>query len=224
MALPDIAQRIENLNKRIARLETLEYGTVAFPAGGGLTIFCDVKLAAPAASVVCFIGGGGGAPHVMAVVTAGVDTFSGGGGGGAVAGKIRVLINGISGIAYEFSTRQEHRAFADTQAVVLSGGAALLTVVPSAEDIVSGPFAVGNSATYIFPTPIGSSGGTIVNGAWIGAGQFRTEGFPVPTYLQELDLGGGGNVLATTALTSLTFLTTPPDLFVTGSRFTVYGL
>ena len=211
----ELAARLKRLNSRIERLETLEYSTVAFPGGGGLTVLCDVKLVAPAASVLCSFGPAG-IPHVMAVVAAGVDT-----GGGTVAGKIRVLINGIAGVAYEFSTRQEHRLFADTQAVALTGGADLKTVVPAAEDVIGGTFAVPNSATYIFPTPGGSVGTTIVGGAWIGAGQQTATAI---SHLQELDLGGGGNVLATTTLSSLTFLTTAPDLFVAGSRFTVYGL
>ena len=216
----ELAARLQRLNTRIERLETLEYSTVAFPGGGGLTVLCDVKLVAPAASVVCFFSPVG-IPHVMAITAASVLQT---GALGTVAGKIRVLINGIVGVAYEYSTRQEHRVFFDAQAVTLTGGADLETVKPSGNEIAIGPTPVRNSATYIFPTPLGSSGATIVSGAWIGAAMYRNQGFPDITNLQELDLGGGGNVLATGALTSLTFLTTAPELFDTGSRFTVYGL
>lgn len=107
--LIEFAAREDEIRKRIDRLETLEYETVAFPAGtGGAALFCDIILAAPS-TFVHLCGGLNTIPqthkHLWLIIAAQTDAED-------AAQKMRMNINagampppGTGG--YNYYTRQE---------------------------------------------------------------------------------------------------------------------
>lgn len=99
--LIELAARIERASLRIERLETLEYETVAFPAGAGFTLICNVRLAGPAASVtLCPVGIiPGSFRHLWLVIAAGQTIV--------IADKMELNINADFAAHYQYLTREE---------------------------------------------------------------------------------------------------------------------
>lgn len=97
----ELASRLADSTKRIERLETLEYETVAFPAGGGFTLICNVRLAAPAGSVtLCPVGLiPPGFRHLWLVIAAGTTAV--------IASKMELNVNGDFGAKYQYLAREE---------------------------------------------------------------------------------------------------------------------
>lgn len=218
------ADRLDDLDKRIERLETLEYGTLAFPSGG-LGSICDIVLAAPAASVTC-TPIPAGQRHLMVIVSAFI-TFPG---GQPISPTGKILINGGAAVAtYEWMTRQERRwgggavrGF-DSESLNLAGAAAWETVDPSVPSLPLSIDYARASLMMFIPDPDVATPDISGGGIWMGSMQHTTAGFPDISNLYEIHQGGGFRGTAG-AFTSLTFATQAPDVFHTGSRFTVYGL
>ncbi len=218
----DLAARIERLGKRIERLKTLEYGTAAFPSGGGLTAVCDTIVGAPVASVTCptLIFPPPHPPHLLAIIAAGIPRLS----PGLFVPKITVTVAGLV-TGYEYATRQE-RIFVigDTQATSLVPTVSWETIAPSTSSFFPSVPAQ-NSAMYIFPDPEGSLGNMANIAMWIGGGRFRSTGPFVLGLTEEGDQGGGFRTPKIPGgISSITWTAPPPRLFDTGSRFTVYHL
>ncbi len=210
------------MNKRIERLETLEYGTVAFPSGGGLTPVCDTIVGVPVPSVTCptLIFPPPHPPHLMAIISAGIPRI----GAGLFVPKITVTVAGLV-TGYEYVTREERLfVIGDAQGTSLVPVTSWETIVPSYTSFFPSVPAQ-NSGIYIFPDPEGSLGNMNNVAMWIGGGRFRSTGPFVLGLTEELNLGGGFRTPKIPGgISSITWTAPPPTSFVTGSRFTVYHL
>ncbi len=222
MALPDLAARLTQLQKRIGRLETLEFGTTAFPAGTG--VICDITTVGAVASVTCPVPLG--IRHLLAIIAAGLDTT------GLTIPKIRVTLSGLVA-GYQYLTRQENLfVIGDTKAVAEGIGVSapfMETLRPSHRQTFPPSVKQRNSGTFLFPDPdifAFQARTDIANTAgWIGAGRMRSTGPLVLGLVTGDDLGGGFNNGAPVGpITSITWTAPPATTFIAGSRFTVYAL
>lgn len=216
----EIAARLDEIQKRVDRLETLEYGTLSFPSGGGLGIVCDQTVTVLTPSVTCPIPPA--RRHLMAIVAAGVDNISV---GNSIIPKIRVTINAIAA-GYQYATRQESVfVVGDLEASSLGAGAAFWeTIGPSRRQFFSSVYKQQCSWIMVLPDPERMTGVLdSIDGAWIGGNRARSTG-PLVLGLGELAALGGGFISTDAAISSITW-TAPLGLnFWIGSRFTVYGL
>ena len=225
--LADLVGRADHLLKRIERLETLEYGTVAFPTGTGL--ICDIVVTVPVASVTCTPIVAAAFRHILAIVAAGVTA-------NPASGKMRVTIGG-SPASYEFATRQESHTlpggvgigpatFVDTESASAVSLAFWDTVHPAAHETAVIDEDKQGAAFYLFPEPGLSSPAFLLGpfAIWMGYAMKDGPALPASDTFLTLDQGGGGNYSSPVPFTSITWAATPPDLFAIGSRFTVYGL
>lgn len=223
----DLSARIEEYEKRIERLETLEYETVAFPTGAGPTLISDVVVPpGPAVSTVIV-------PPVPILIP---QTFlhlwlimSLQGGGVAPPGfATNISLNGFaSGFVYRQFVRFENITgvgvgAGDNQTVVsLIGSPNFRTVAPAAPGGVNG---FRCAAMVIFPDYTNFT--TMPNKSMMAFGYSfgNTDGEADVTQAGG-DTAGGAAAIgpAPFAITFLT-ITTPGGGFVPGSQFTLYGL
>jgi len=227
-AVGDLSSRLDHYKKRVDRLETLEFATVAFPVGGFPAI-CDIILAAPATTVTfCPAAIPGNFLHLYAIIEMFSDVTS-----PALPDKIEINVNGDFGLAYTSYQRQEFP---------FAPGAP-----GSADTDIGSPFAAGASDTKWFgPRPGADSPGfapTVPTVAFmLFPSYIRTDlkhsfawfGFanPINIFLEDGlssnlfddDQGGGGYFRTPTVpITSITFSAITGS-FVPPSRFTLYGM
>lgn len=216
--LIDVVARLDDIAERVERLETLEFGTLAFPSGGGLGIVCDKRVLVATTTVTCNLPPG--RRHLAAIVAAGIDVV-----GATPAAKIEVTINGI-GAGYQYETREERLfVLGDSQAASVGAGAAFWeTIAPSRRQFFSSAFKQQCSWLMVLPDPdrmadILDS----IDASWIGGNRSRSTGPLVLGISEDADLGGGFQP-TDAAITSITWTSPGGIPFIVGSRFTVYGL
>ncbi len=213
----ELAARIDRLNKRIERLETLEYGTAAFPTGGG-AIICNFKLAAPSTIVICTFPATS-FRHLIAIVACAQGSFT--------PGKMGVQFDSALS-RYEFYAREENFlgvgvGVADTELTALVGTTVMATTHPSARDDPA--LDREQNAMMMVVADADKAGSPVFSQAWIGYS--KAVGIrPGPLVEEEFVQMGGGfyNQLPLGGpIGSVKFITGAPG-FIAGSRFTVYGL
>lgn len=216
-----MSARLDEIEKRVDRLETLEYGTLSFPSGGGLGIVCDTTVTVPTFSVTCLIPPG--RRHLLAIVAAGDDSTSIP--GNTPAPKLRVTINAIV-TGYQYATRQERQLIVgDSQATSLGVGAAYWEAIPaSRRQWFPTIFKQQCSWIMVLPDPDRMIGVfDSIDAGWIG-GSRETSNGPLVLGLGENAVLGGGFNPTDAAITSITWTRPGAFPFLPWSRFTVYGL
>ncbi len=227
--LIDLAARIERSSKRIERLETLEYETTAFPAGGGFGLICDFVLAAPSAGLhLC--AGFGTIPqtfrHLWFIIAAQTDA--------AVAGKMRMRFNSFVPPPgpgdHEFYAREEVPfgvpvGATDTEATDFgpepSSDSFTKICHPAGFEALP-PAATNNQCACHVQIPNYTAALQTHSANWYGFAVFdgADGGFGVPT----VDQGQMGVRTATSPITSLGIAPAVGELFLAGSQFTLYGI
>lgn len=216
-----IADRIDDLDRRIERLETLEFGTVAFPSATGA--ICDTTVTVAAASVTCVIPTG--MRHLIAIISAGLDTT------GSTIAKIRVTLNGAA-VGYQYVTRQENPfVVGDTQAVAQGGAtsaAFMETLRPAHRQTNPSTQFARSSGMFFFPrpdvVPFRTRADIANTAVWIGSGRPHSTAPQQGRLRAGDDLGTGFKWTAVTRISSITWTAPPATTFIPGSRFTVYAL
>ncbi len=226
-AAADLASRLGNAEKRVGRLETLEFGTVAFPSGG-FTSICDIIVGpAPAASVtLCPLGIPSTFKHLFVVC----HYFSTDPRIPFFIGNMEMNFNGDFGAVYLSHQRQE-LSFGppftlDGETVPIGAGADTKFSLPR-------PAQFNTTGTPQTPTmcfvliPAYSRVGNFKSFAHWGAGNPTTgsSGFSG----KDGDQGGGeyrrfAGGIPPAPITSITFSHMPPGTFAPGSHFTLYGM
>ena len=219
----DLAARIERASTRVERLETLEFGTVAFPSGGALVPICDLTLVVSAAVVtLCPVPLTGfrhlfGIFHYFSTITA-----------PSTPGKMELNLNGDVGAVYLNYTRQENFTgppfVTDTEVPPIGFGAdtKFSLPTPSRENLVRESPAicfclipsydrVGNMKTiswwgYSLPNADSGAGKLIIDDQ--GGGEYRRFAGGIPPGI----------------ITSITLTHPAPGLFKARSHFTLYGM
>lgn len=217
-----IVDRISGLDERIERLETLEFGTVAFPSATGA--ICDTTVTIAVASVTCTVPTG--LRHLIAIISAGIDST------GSTIAKIRVTLNGVAA-GYQYLVRQENPfVVGDTEAVVQGVGASAAfweTLRPSHRQTAPSTQFQRSSGMFLFPrpdvVPFHARSNIANTASWIGAGRPHATA-PQQGRLRAGDDQGGGNLETTPVvrISLITWTAPPATTFIPGSRFTVYGL
>lgn len=246
----DLIAREDALNKRIERLETLEYETTAFPNASGLTLLCDILLAGPSAAVtLCPVAIPPAFAHLWLIIAAWTDTRG--------PGKMRMTLNAAvpapAAGPYGYYVRQEHPFGApagavDTEAVStfgISSNSSWEICHPAGFEQVIPPESASPESPGTEQLPINSKqcacfvqipnyalATSLVAG---DLGQAHNEwGFAVTEILEadtaavdSIDEGGGGQRLSSGAAAAVTSVHLAPavgELFQEGSQFTLYGL
>lgn len=223
----DLAARIDRSVKRVERLETLEFSTTAFPAGG-FPVICDIVLGAPAATVtLCPTAIPATFLHLYAIVELSSDVAS-----PALPAKVEINVNADFGLVYSSYVRQEFP---------FAPGAP-----GSADTDIASPFGAGPTDTKWFgPRPGASSIFDALHPTaafMLFPSYIRTDllhsfawfGFANPINVALIDglsgnnfsgdQGGGGYFRAPTVpITTITFSAITGS-FIPPSRFTLYGL
>lgn len=229
--LPNLAARLDSAEKRVDRLETLEYSTVAFPSGGALVAICDIILAIDTASItfctpppILLTGFRHlfGICHYFSDVTA-----------PSIPGKMEMNFNGDFGAVYLNYTRQEN-----------------FTGPPFVTDTEVPPIGFGTDTKFSLPTP--SRENVVRESPAIcfflvpaydrpslpGPGNFKTVswwGYSLPNADSGVgkliidDQGGGeyrrfAGGVPPAPIVSITLTHPAPGLFKSRSHFTLYGL
>ena len=222
--LIDLASRIERASLRIERLETLEYETVAFPAGAGFTLICNVLLAGPAASVtLCPVGI---IPatfrHLWLVIAAGQTAI--------IASKMLLNVNADVSASYQFLAREEV-AFGvpvgatDTEA--FSPGTAVhdtkWEICHSAGFETLPPPGGSSQCSCLVQLPDYSSADIRPSQSWFNFANFDKTA--ISPFVPVVGQGGGkyGTAVAPVAITSLTVTAGGGGTFDAGSEFSLYG-
>lgn len=218
----ELSARLDEMVKEIDRLETLEYGTVSFPAASGA--ICDTLVTVAAASVTCTIPAG--MRHLIAIITAGLDTT------GSTIAKIRVTLNG-GAAGYQYLVRQENAfAVGDTENVAQGIGVSAAfweTLRPSHRETSPANQFQRSSGTFLFPrpdvVPFQARSNIANTASWIGAGRYLST-TQASGRRRTGDDQGGGNLETTPVvrISSITWTAPPATTFIPGSRFTVYSL
>ncbi len=228
----DLAARIERSRKRVERLETLEFGTVAFPSGGAFTAICDFTTPSPLTSFTfCTTVGGAGftIPQTfrhLIFVCAYQSTIQ-----FVAPPKIELTINFDLGPVYLNYTRQEDPVgppfVTDTEVppVGVFGSDTKITLPIAAQNPVS-IFVPGAYTSVFGLLPSYTRTGNMKSVAWWGMAH------PVVTVGANLMTGdqGGGEYrrvavgVPQAPITTFTLTHPPPGRFRVGSHFTLYGL
>lgn len=246
----ELAGREADLNKRIERLETLEYETTAFPAASGLTLLCDVILTANSAAItLCPTPILPAFAHLWLIIAAWSDTRE--------PGKMRMTLNAAvpapGAGPYGYYVRQEHPFGAppglpvDTEAVSTFGvtsnssweichpaGFELLAPPPESPEAAFDPpeQAINSKQNACFvQIPNYAVATSIIAG---DLSQAHSDwGFAVLDILEadtaavdSIDEGGGSQRLSGTAaaVTSVHLAPAVGETFLVASQFTLYGL
>ncbi len=217
--LIELSARLADQEDRVERLETLEYGTLAFPSGTGGAI-CDVKLAGTATTVSC-------TPipatfkHLMYIVAAGSTN----------TGPLKYTVQLDSALArYEHYVRQENVlgvgvGAGDTEAVSLIGVTSWTSPHPQADNTPSEQIEknahFGIIADYTQP----SAPSPQITQTWFAYSKYQGDQGP-NVEEENVELGGGFYTQLPLGgpVSTVRFIHGGPGFFTAGSRFTVYGL
>lgn len=222
-ALEDLAARFDEDEKRVDRLETLEFGTLAFPSGGVVLPICDIILAAPAAAVTFCPAPGipGTEKHLWAIMhyysTLSVNTT-----------KAELNFNGDFGPVYLNYTRQETPVgppfITDTEVPpVLPWGRDTKISLPIAAPTNSPAIETPTLCMLLVPGYARTT--NMKSCAWWG-----NTNLPDDPNTMSGDQGGGEwrrpfeSAVAPVAITSITMTHGGAGSFAIGSHFTLYSL
>ncbi len=225
----DLIARLDDQDQRVERLETLEFGTLAFPSGGGFSLICDVIVAAPTATVT--LCPAGTIPtsflHLFAILEMFSDVEQ-----PSVPDKIEININGDFATNYASYVRQE---------------LPLGVPVGAPDTDVGSPFGIGATDTKWFGPRPGSFSVFAANSptvffalfpsyvrplvddlhlsfCWFGFSNFLNTAPGTPNNFSADQGGGSYFETAPMSITSIRFTHTGGGSFVSPSRFTLYGL
>lgn len=221
----EAAARLDSSVKRISRLETLEFTTVAFPSGAGFTLICDIFLAAPAASVtLCPVPIPATFRHLWLVIAAGTTAV--------IANKMELNVNADFGAKYQYLAREELPfgvpvGATDTEA--FGPG----TIAHDSKWLIA--HAAGFEPDPTPTTPISSQGACMVQFPdysntdmhkymhWFNFANFDKT--LITPFEPVVGQGGGkfGAFLPPVAITSITVTAGGAGTFATASQFSLYG-
>ncbi len=227
--LVDLAARIERSSKRVERLETLEFGTAAFPSGGALTAICDFTTPSPLISFTfCTTVTSGftipGTFRHLFFICAYQSTLQ----APSIPPKIEMTFNGDPGAVYMNYTRQEDPVgppfVTDTEIPPIGFGTDTKISLPRASQNPVSIFVPGQYSSVFGLVPSYSRTGNVKSAAWWG------QAHPITTVGANLmtdDQGGGEYrrfVPAPAPIITITLTHPPPGTFRVGSHFTLYGM
>ncbi len=220
----DMAARIDDVNERIERLETLEYETTAFPAGpGALALLCDVVMAVDAAAVTLCPAGAipGTFSHLWLVISCRSDR--------EIPPKLEMTVNGDVSGSYSYYVREEFPVFAppvgggDTEAIQPGGSGAFdlkwQICHPGADtsNPPDWPKRPRNACMVIFSDYADAT--MYSSMAWFSYAHREIAAVDHLSVEQ-----GGGRWVKVAPITSITITHPAPGVLRAGSQFTLYGL
>lgn len=221
----EIAHRIDQAVKRVERLETLEYETVAFAAGGGATLLCDIVLAVPSASVtLCPVALPITLSHLWLVISCVSDR--------EVPIKLRMQVNGDMTSSYSYYVREELPTApfppgvgaGDTEATQVGGPGTFGTFweICHPSSTISPFFGGGTKPRNACLVTFTDYNEPTLRQymTWFAYSQREATGF---VDFRDVDQGGG-RYIGGGAITSIRVFHPSPGVMLAGSQFTLYGL
>ena len=218
-AIIDLASRLADLEEQAERLESLEYGTLAFPSGGGLSPICDVVLAATALTVtLCPLAPIPSAFRHLLIVHS-VQS-------GPASNALQLMglqFNGDTATNYHYYRRQESVGPANAEASAGTSTAAFIRVGDtSGVDSPAGIVEHFNAGFIFIPDYADSTNDkwkSLVYGCFLRSALIDAAGGLISYQ------AGGGGWENTAAITSITVMGAGvATVFQIGSRWTLYGL
>lgn len=225
--LIELAARLDAEEKRVERLESLEFGTLAFPAGGFIPI-CDAIIgpAAAASITLCPLGIPQTFKHLF-VICHYMSTSSA---IPAIIGWAEMNINGDFGAVYFNHSRQELSPpgppfILDGEVNPIGAGTDTKWSIPRPAS--NNTIGIERPTQCFILIPAYSRTGNFKTIAWWGQGNpLADEAFFLS---QDTDQGGGEfrrfeGGIQPPPITSITFSHLAPNSFKAGSSFSLYGM
>lgn len=212
-ALINQSVRIDRLLKRVERLETLEFGTVAFPSGGADMICFEHKRLSGISDSVTFAAIPATHRHILILHQVSVFLVTGG------FRFQEMNFNGDFGLKYDYFWRQQS-LLANVNHDAAAAGLMQVGSIPAKDFAFVGPNRYFTAGHIWIPNYSISLGSVFQSVVWDNFSYDASDSGGEGTG-RRMREEGGGHFRDTGAISSITFTCSGPQVFQTNSRWTL---